>query len=213
MQVAQRLYEGVAIGGENTGLITYMRTDGVQMAEEAYAAARTAIGRNYGKEYLPDGPRRYTSKAKNAQEAHEAVRPTDFDRKPGQVSMEPDMARLYELIWKRAVASQMEAALDRAHHRRNPVHRRQGDAARHRPGHQVRRLPDAVSGRQGRERRRGWRPPAASSTRATRRSWSTPFTRSTSPNRRRATRKPRWSSASKNSASAARPPTPRRCRR
>ena len=110
MQVAQRLYEGVAIGGENTGLITYMRTDGVQMAEEAYAAARSAIGRNYGKDYLPDGPRRYTSKAKNAQEAHEAVRPTDFDRKPGQVSMEPDMARLYELIWKRAVASQMEAA-------------------------------------------------------------------------------------------------------
>jgi len=110
MQVAQRLYEGVSIGGENTGLITYMRTDGVQMAEEAYAAARSAIGRNYGKDYLPDGPRRYTSKAKNAQEAHEAVRPTDFDRKPGQVSMEPDMARLYELIWKRAVASQMEAA-------------------------------------------------------------------------------------------------------
>ncbi|MEY2758454.1 MAG: hypothetical protein RIR33_2232 [Pseudomonadota bacterium] len=110
MQVAQRLYEGVSIAGENTGLITYMRTDGVQMAEEAYAAARSAIARNYGKDYLPEGPRRYTSKAKNAQEAHEAVRPTDFDRKPGQVSMEPDMARLYELIWKRAVASQMEAA-------------------------------------------------------------------------------------------------------
>ncbi len=110
MQVAQRLYEGVSIGGENTGLITYMRTDGVQMAEEAYAAARSSIARNYGKDYLPDGPRRYTSKAKNAQEAHEAVRPTDFDRRPGDVSMEPDMARLYELIWKRAVASQMEAA-------------------------------------------------------------------------------------------------------
>lgn len=110
MQVAQRLYEGVAMNGENTGLITYMRTDGVQMAEEAYTAARSAIARNYGKKYLPDGPRRYTSKAKNAQEAHEAVRPTDFDRKPGQLSMEPDMARLYDLIWKRAVASQMEAA-------------------------------------------------------------------------------------------------------
>ena len=110
MQVAQRLYEGVSIGGENTGLITYMRTDGVQMAEEAYAAARTTISRNYGKEYLPDGPRRYTSKAKNAQEAHEAVRPTDFDRRPGDVHVEPDMMRLYELIWKRAVASQMEAA-------------------------------------------------------------------------------------------------------
>ena len=111
MQVAQRLYEGVSINGENTGLITYMRTDGVQMAEEGYAGARSAIGRNYGKEYLPEHPRRYTSKAKNAQEAHEAVRPTDFSRRPGDVSMEPDMARLYELIWKRAVASQMEGAL------------------------------------------------------------------------------------------------------
>ena len=111
MQIAQRLYEGVSIGGENVGLITYMRTDGVQMAEEAYAAARSAIGRNYGTEYLPEVPRRYTSKAKNAQEAHEAVRPTDFDRKPGDLHLEPDMARLYELVWKRAVASQMEAAL------------------------------------------------------------------------------------------------------
>ena len=110
MQIAQRLYEGVQIGGEQVGLITYMRTDGVQMAEEAYAAARSAIGRNYGKDYLPDGPRRYTSKAKNAQEAHEAVRPTDFDRRPGDIHLEPDMARLYELVWKRAVASQMEAA-------------------------------------------------------------------------------------------------------
>ena len=110
MQIAQRLYEGVQIGGEQVGLITYMRTDGVQMAEEAYAAARSAIGRNYGKDYLPDGPRRYTSKAKNAQEAHEAMRPTDFDRRPGDVHLEPDMMRLYELVWKRAVASQMEAA-------------------------------------------------------------------------------------------------------
>jgi DNA topoisomerase I len=80
------------------------------MAEEAYTAARSAIARNYGKEYLPDGPRRYTSRQKNAQEAHEAVRPTDFDRRPGDVHLEPDMMRLYELVWKRAVASQMEAA-------------------------------------------------------------------------------------------------------
>jgi DNA topoisomerase-1 len=111
MQVAQKLYEGVSIGGENVGLITYMRTDGVQMAEEAYQAARGAIGRIYGKDYLPEGPRRYTSKAKNAQEAHEAVRPTDFNRRPQDIRLEPDMARLYELIWKRAVASQMEAAV------------------------------------------------------------------------------------------------------
>ncbi|MDZ4761163.1 MAG: type I DNA topoisomerase [Alphaproteobacteria bacterium] len=111
MQTAQKLYEGVSIGGENVGLITYMRTDGVQMAEEAYHAARASITRLYGKTYIPDSPRRYTSKAKNAQEAHEAVRPTDFDRRPQDLHIDPDMKRLYELIWKRAVASQMEAAL------------------------------------------------------------------------------------------------------
>src|SRR5262245_28638753 len=110
MQIAQRLYEGVQIGGEQVGLITYMRTDGVQMAEEAYAAARSAIGRNYGKEYLPEGRRCSTSKAKKAQKPHQPVRPTDFDRRPGDVHLEPAMARLYELVWKRAVASQMEAA-------------------------------------------------------------------------------------------------------
>ena len=111
MQTAQKLYEGVSMGGENVGLITYMRTDGVQMAEEAYAAARSSISRIYGKEYIPEGARRYTSKAKNAQEAHEAVRPTDFDRRPQDLHLDPDMKRLYELIWKRAVASQMEAAV------------------------------------------------------------------------------------------------------
>ncbi|MEZ5937110.1 MAG: type I DNA topoisomerase [Hyphomonadaceae bacterium] len=111
MQVAQRLYEGIQINGENVGLITYMRTDGVQMAEEAYQAARGVIGRLHGENYLPDGPRRYSSKAKNAQEAHEAVRPTDFARLPHELHVEPDMKRLYELIWKRAVASQMEAAV------------------------------------------------------------------------------------------------------
>jgi DNA topoisomerase-1 len=111
MQVAQRLYEGVQVDGETVGLITYMRTDGVQMAEEAYQSARSAIGRLYGERYLPDGPRRYATKAKNAQEAHEAIRPTDFSRRPQDVSLEPDMARLYELVWKRAVASQMEAAV------------------------------------------------------------------------------------------------------
>jgi DNA topoisomerase I len=110
MQVAQKLYEGVQIGGDTVGLITYMRTDGVQMAEEAYAAARSSIARIYGKTYVPEQTRRYSSKAKNAQEAHEAVRPTDFDRKPGELHLDPDMARLYDLIWKRAVASQMEAA-------------------------------------------------------------------------------------------------------
>jgi DNA topoisomerase-1 len=112
MQIAQRLYEGVDLGGETVGLITYMRTDGVQMAEEAITAARNLIGRSYGPGYLPASPRRYSTKAKNAQEAHEAIRPTDMARLPKDVSrvVEADFARLYELIWVRAVASQMEGA-------------------------------------------------------------------------------------------------------
>jgi DNA topoisomerase-1 len=110
MQAAQRLYEGVDIGGETVGLITYMRTDGVQMDEGAYHQIRRAIGAQFGDKYLPDGPRRYSTKAKNAQEAHEAIRPTDAFRKPESLRLDGDMKRLYELIWKRAVASQMEAA-------------------------------------------------------------------------------------------------------
>ncbi|EXL09111.1 type I DNA topoisomerase [Aquamicrobium defluvii] len=112
MQVAQRLYEGMDIGGETAGLITYMRTDGVQMAPEAISAARAAIGKEFGEKYLPEKPRYYTTKAKNAQEAHEAIRPTDFFRTPASVRqyLDADQARLYELIWKRAIASQMNAA-------------------------------------------------------------------------------------------------------
>lgn len=112
MQVAQRLYEGVDIGGETAGLITYMRTDGVQMAPEAITAARDAIGKSFGPNYVPEKPRYYSSKAKNAQEAHEAIRPTDFMRHPKEVRryLDEDQARLYELIWKRAIASQMQAA-------------------------------------------------------------------------------------------------------
>jgi len=112
MQVAQRLYEGIDIGGETTGLITYMRTDGVQMAPEALSAARATVAREFGDRYLPDKPRQYTAKAKNAQEAHEAVRPTDFSRTPASVRahLDADQARLYELIWKRAIASQMQPA-------------------------------------------------------------------------------------------------------
>src|SRR5690606_5701743 len=86
MQVAQRLYEGVEIDGETTGLITYMRTDGVQIAPEAIAQARTVINNEFGEAYLPDAPRLYTSKAKNAQEAHEAIRPTDLARLPKSVA-------------------------------------------------------------------------------------------------------------------------------
>src|SRR6202140_3925876 len=106
MQIAQGLYEGVEVGGETVGLITYMRTDGVQMAGEAIGEARHVIGENYGARYVPEAPRAYSSRAKNAQEAHEAIRPTSFSRRPEQLlrRLEPDHARLYELIWKRALA-------------------------------------------------------------------------------------------------------------
>ncbi len=112
MRLAQGLYEGVAIDGETTGLITYMRTDGVQMAREAIDAARDHIKSAFGPTYLPGQAREYTSRAKNAQEAHEAIRPTDFSRTPDQVGqyLNPEQRRLYELIWKRAVASQMQSA-------------------------------------------------------------------------------------------------------
>jgi DNA topoisomerase-1 len=112
MRIAQRLYEGVNIGGETTGLITYMRTDGVQIANEAIAQARQVIGQDYGKAYVPDAPRQYQTKAKNAQEAHEAIRPTDLTRRPRDMAkkLDPDQAKLYELIWLRTVASQMESA-------------------------------------------------------------------------------------------------------
>lgn len=113
MQVAQRLYEGFNIGGETVGLITYMRTDGVQISNDAISAVRGLIGKDFGNQYLPGSPRIYKSKAKNAQEAHEAIRPTDMTRKPAEVAqyLDDDQKKLYELIWKRAVASQMEAAV------------------------------------------------------------------------------------------------------
>ena len=112
MQLAQRLYEGVDIGGETVGLITYMRTDGVDMDGSAIAAARRVIGKEFGENYVPGVPRKYTVKAKNAQEAHEAIRPTDLGRLPSHVirHLEPEQAKLYELIWKRTIASQMESA-------------------------------------------------------------------------------------------------------
>ncbi len=112
MQIAQRLYEGIDIGGETAGLITYMRTDGVQMAPEAIEAARGAIAKEFGERYLPEKPRYYSTKAKNAQEAHEAIRPTDFFRTPGSVRkyLDADQFRLYDMIWKRAIASQMQPA-------------------------------------------------------------------------------------------------------
>jgi DNA topoisomerase I len=112
MRVAQRLYEGVDIDGETVGLITYMRTDGVQIAEEAIGAVRGVIEANYGARYVPSVPRRYQTKAKNAQEAHEAIRPTELTRRPQDTKrfLDDDQAKLYELIWLRTVASQMESA-------------------------------------------------------------------------------------------------------
>jgi DNA topoisomerase-1 len=113
MRTAQQLYEGVDIGGETVGLITYMRTDGVQLGQEAIGQTRALIESGFGGKYLPAAPRVYKSTAKNAQEAHEAIRPTDLFRRPEDVNakLDRDQARLYELIWKRTVASQMESAV------------------------------------------------------------------------------------------------------
>ena len=112
MRIAQRLYEGIDIGGETTGLITYMRTDGVQIDGSAITQARKVIGEDYGNAYVPDAPRQYQTKAKNAQEAHEAIRPTDLSRRPAEMRrrLDTDQAKLYELIWIRTIASQMELA-------------------------------------------------------------------------------------------------------
>ena len=112
MQVAQRLYEGIDLEGDTVGLITYMRTDGVTIIPEAVQAIRQEIEADFGKRYVAPFIREYKSKAKNAQEAHEAIRPTDVKRKPEQMAkfLDRDQARLYDLIWKRSVASQMASA-------------------------------------------------------------------------------------------------------
>ncbi len=112
MQIAQRLYEGLDIGEGAVGLITYMRTDGVDLAPEAVTSARKVIAKDFGDKYVPGAPRKYTVKAKNAQEAHEAIRPTDMTRRPRDVArhLEPEQAKLYELIWNRTLACQMESA-------------------------------------------------------------------------------------------------------
>ncbi len=110
MQAAQKLYEGIDIGGETVGLITYMRTDGVQSAPEALQEARQVISGLFGADYVPESARQYRTKARNAQEAHEAIRPTSLARNPGSLRLEGDLGRLYELIWKRMLASQMESA-------------------------------------------------------------------------------------------------------
>ncbi len=141
MQIAQRLYEGIDIGGETVGLITYMRTDGVQIAPEAIPSIRNQIGVDFGSKYVPEKPRLYTSKAKNAQEAHEAIRPTEIERTPAKMAkfLDEEQRKLYDLIWKRTIASQMESAeiertsVDITRYTK----RRKGHAARHRFGDPV----------------------------------------------------------------------------
>ena len=168
MKIAQGLYEGVELGGETVGLITYMRTDGATMAGEAIAESRTVIAELHGGKYVPERPRVYTSRVKNAQEAHEAIRPTSFARLPEKVSryLDADQARLYELIWKRALASQMESA----EQERTTVDVADADgktrlrATGHR--HSVRRLSQALPGRPRRRSRRRRRPPAENCARA-----------------------------------------------
>lgn len=115
MRIAQQLYEGIDVGSGAVGLITYMRTDSVSLAGEALAAIRELIGKRYGKDQIPDEPRQYRTKSKNAQEAHEAIRPTNVFLIPEEIKdyLSPEQFRLYELIWKRTVASQMiHATLD-----------------------------------------------------------------------------------------------------
>ena len=113
MRTAQQLYEGIDLGGETVGLITYMRTDSVTLSQDALGELRDVIRKEFGAASCPDEPRYYKAKSKNAQEAHEAVRPTSALRLPKSVAkfLTPDQAKLYELIWKRTVACQMTQAI------------------------------------------------------------------------------------------------------
>ncbi|MCV3769712.1 MAG: DNA topoisomerase, partial [Wolbachia pipientis] len=113
MYIAQNLYEGINIGGETVGLITYMRTDGFHIASEAITSIRKLIKLLYGDRYLPKFPHQYVKKIKNAQEAHEAIRPTDINRTPDSIKgyLTPEQFKLYDLIWKRTITSQMESVI------------------------------------------------------------------------------------------------------
>jgi hypothetical protein len=154
MQVAQKLYEGIDIGGETVGLITYMRTDGVQMAPEAIEEARTAISARFGARYVPDKPRIYATKAKNAQEAHEAIRPTGFERTPDELKRYLDADQLQALRPDLETGDREPDGVgrDRTHERGD--HRVEGRQdrrlARHRFGDPVRRLHRRLHRRQGR---------------------------------------------------------------
>ena len=112
MQIAQKLYQGIEIEGETIGLITYMRTDGTNLSKDAVSTFRDYIKNEIGNEYLPKDALNYSEKAKNAQEAHEAIRPTDIIRTPQSIKkyLSTDQNKLYDLIWSRALSSQMESA-------------------------------------------------------------------------------------------------------
>ncbi|MDF2939769.1 MAG: topoisomerase [Gammaproteobacteria bacterium] len=113
MQIAQQLYEGVDIGEGSVGLITYMRTDSLNLSNDAIGEMREFISKKYGADALPDEPRFFKTKSKNAQEAHEAIRPTSVQRTPDSLKLHlsPDQFKLYSLVWKRATACQMQHAL------------------------------------------------------------------------------------------------------
>jgi DNA topoisomerase-1 len=113
MRIAQKLYEGIEIDGHTQGLITYMRTDSVSVGPEAITSVRKAIGERFGDKYLPSAPNFYKNKVKNAQEAHEAIHPTDYSYSPDRVKkyLDADHHALYDLIWKRMMASQMSDAI------------------------------------------------------------------------------------------------------
>ena len=158
MRIAQRLYEGIDIGGETTGLITYMRTDGVQIDGSAITQARKVIGEDYGNAYVPDAPRQYQTKAKNAQEAHEAIRPTDMSRRPAEMRrrLDTDQAQALRTDLDPHHRKPDGIGRTRTHHRRYRGQGRLAHAgtARQRPGREVRRLPRALPGRPRRRRRR-----------------------------------------------------------
>ncbi len=227
MQVAQRLYEGVDIGGETVGLITYMRTDGVTIVPEAISAIRGLIAREYSQRFVAPFIREYKTKAKNAQEAHEAIRPTEVSRKPSDVAkyLEKDQARLYELIWKRAVASQMASAEVEQTTADIEVKGRDGKTYTLRATGSVIQFEGFLKVyEEGRDERlhaakgKDDVPPTRTTTAAACRCWRratrSPTARSrpssTSPSRRRASPRRRWSRRWKSSASAGRRPTPRR---
>ena len=201
MRVAQGLYED--------GLITYMRTDGVDMAPEAMSAARRAIASRYDAGYVPDPPRQYQSKIKNAQEAHEAIRPTDFDRAGG---VRRPRAALRAGLQPRAGQPDGVGAA-RTDDGRADRRRGQGGAPRHRPGRAVPRLPGALRRRPRRCARTRKARACPLCARAMLRPRPGSRRPSISPSRRRAIRRRAWSSGWRNSGSGGRRPTPRSCRR